>query len=59
LAVVGSVLAIDRWRCVLGALVIMLGFWIKAKREEALLAGQFGEAFEEHRRYTGALLPKF
>ena len=58
LAVIGSALAIDRWRCVAGVCVIVLGFWIKAKREEALLAGQFGSAFEEHRRYTGFLLPR-
>jgi protein-S-isoprenylcysteine O-methyltransferase Ste14 len=58
LAVIGSALAIDHWRCVLGACVIIFGFWIKAKREEAMLTGQFGAAFEEHRRDTGFLLPK-
>jgi protein-S-isoprenylcysteine O-methyltransferase Ste14 len=58
LAVIGSALAIDRWRCVVGVGVIILGLWIKAKREEAMLAGQFGTAFEEHRRRTGFLLPK-
>lgn len=59
LAAMGSALAIDRWRCVVGVCVIILGFWIKAKREEALLAGQFGEEFQEHRRQTGFLLPHF
>ncbi len=59
LAAIGSALAIDRWRCVVGVCVIILGFWIKAKREEALLAGQFGEEFQEHRRQTGFLLPHF
>jgi protein-S-isoprenylcysteine O-methyltransferase Ste14 len=58
LAVIGSALAIDRWRCVLGVCVIILGFWIKGKREEAMLAGQFGVAFNEHRRQTGFVLPK-
>jgi protein-S-isoprenylcysteine O-methyltransferase Ste14 len=57
-AVIGSALAIDHWRCMLGVCVIILGFWIKAKREEAMLSGQFGAAFDEHRRYTGFLLPK-
>jgi protein-S-isoprenylcysteine O-methyltransferase Ste14 len=58
LAVIGTGLAIDRWRCVIGVCVIILGFWIKAKREETMLSGQFGAAFEEHRRYTGFLLPR-
>lgn len=58
LAALGSAVVIDRWRCVLGLCVIMIGFWIKAKREEALLGKQFGEEFEQHLRYTGFLLPK-
>ncbi len=58
LAAIGSALAIDRWRCVLGVCLIILGYVIKAKREESLLAGQFGEAFEEHRKRTGFLIPR-
>lgn len=58
LAVIGSALAIDHWRCVAGVCVIMLGFWVKAKREEAMLSAQFGEDFAEHRGQTGFLLPK-
>jgi len=59
LAAIGTALVLDRWRCVVGVVVIMIGFVIKAKREEALLAGQFGEAFQEHRKHTGFLLPRF
>jgi hypothetical protein len=33
--------------------VIFLTFTWKSKREQALLAEQFGPAFEEHRRGTG------
>jgi protein-S-isoprenylcysteine O-methyltransferase Ste14 len=58
LAAMGSALAIDQWRCVIGVCVIIVGFAIKAKREEAMLSGRFGPAFEEHRRYTGFLLPR-
>ena len=58
LAVIGTGLVFDRWRCVAAVCVITIGFVIKAKREEALLAGQFGEAFVEHRKHTGFLLPK-
>ncbi|MFZ0318705.1 MAG: isoprenylcysteine carboxylmethyltransferase family protein [Candidatus Sulfotelmatobacter sp.] len=58
LAVIGSTIAIDHWRCVAGACIIILGFWVKAKREEAMLSGQFGTDFEEHRRHTGFLFPR-
>lgn len=58
LAAIGSAMVIDQWRCVIGVCVIVLGFWIKAKREEALLGTQFGEAFAEHCRSTGFLIPK-
>ncbi len=59
LAAIGGALAIDKWRCIPGLGCIVLGYWIKARKEEALLAAQFGEAFEEHRRHTGFLIPRF
>jgi len=59
LAAIGSALAIDRWRCVLGVCLIMLGYWIKARREEGMLAAQFGADFQEHCQHTGFLLPRF
>ena len=59
LAAFGSALAIDRWRCVVGVSLIVLGHCLKARKEESLLAAQFGEAFKEHCRETGFLFPKF
>lgn len=59
LAAVGSALAINRWRCVAGVCLIILGYWIKARREEDMLAAQFGPAFREHQQHTGFLLPRF
>jgi protein-S-isoprenylcysteine O-methyltransferase Ste14 len=59
LAAIGGALAIDRWRCVAGVGLIVLGYWIKASKEESMLAGQFGETFKEHCRRTGFLIPKF
>jgi protein-S-isoprenylcysteine O-methyltransferase Ste14 len=59
LAAIGTALDIDHWRCVAGVCVIVLGYWIKAKREESMLLAQFGEAFKEHCRNTGFLIPKF
>jgi protein-S-isoprenylcysteine O-methyltransferase Ste14 len=58
LAAIGSALAIDRWRCVVGVCLIILGYWIKARREEAMLTAQFGADFKEHCRQTGFLLPR-
>jgi hypothetical protein len=43
----------------LGAALVGSGYWIKARKEESMLPAQFGEAFEEHRRHTGFLIPKF
>jgi protein-S-isoprenylcysteine O-methyltransferase Ste14 len=58
LAIIGGALAIDRWRCVIGLVLVIAAYWIKAKKEESMLTEQFGPAFEEHRRVTGFLLPK-
>jgi len=58
LAAIGGALAIDRWRCVVGVVLIIAGYWIKARKEESMLTDQFGPAFEEHCRVTGFLLPK-
>jgi protein-S-isoprenylcysteine O-methyltransferase Ste14 len=59
LAAIGSALVINQWRCVIGVCIIIIGFWIKAMREEAMLKAQFGDAFAEHSQSTGFLLPKW
>lgn len=58
LAAMGTAMEIDRWRGVASVCVILLGFYIKARREEALLTKEFGAEFNAHRRATGFLLPK-
>ncbi|HUA01239.1 MAG TPA: isoprenylcysteine carboxylmethyltransferase family protein [Candidatus Aquilonibacter sp.] len=58
LAIAGTALAIGRYRGIVAFLIILVGFIWKSKREETLLAGQFGAAFEEHRRHTGFFLPR-
>jgi len=58
LAATGTAIEVDQWRGVAAVCVIVLGFWIKGKREEALLTKEFGAEFDEHRRSTGFLLPK-
>jgi protein-S-isoprenylcysteine O-methyltransferase Ste14 len=56
--VFGTSIVIGRWHSLLGAGLMTLGFWLKARREEALLAREFGEKFEEQRRRTGVFFPR-
>jgi protein-S-isoprenylcysteine O-methyltransferase Ste14 len=58
LAIAGSALAIGEWRGVLALLIMTTNYWVKARREERILSGKFGSAFEEHRLRTGFLVPK-
>jgi protein-S-isoprenylcysteine O-methyltransferase Ste14 len=59
LGTIGSALAIDKWQCVLGVCLVLVGYCLKAKKEESMLSLQFGEAFGEHKKHTGFLLPRF
>jgi protein-S-isoprenylcysteine O-methyltransferase Ste14 len=58
LAAVAGALAIDQRQCVLGVSLIVLGYWIKAKKEESMLTAQFREA-KEHCQHSVFLIPKF
>jgi protein-S-isoprenylcysteine O-methyltransferase Ste14 len=59
LAAIGSALVIDQWRCVLGVCLVLIGFCIKARKEEAMLTQQFGEVFRDHQKHAGFLIPRF
>ena len=58
LAMLGTALFVGEWRALLGTAIFFVGHWFKARREEALLAGQFGTAYEEYRQRSGSLLPR-
>lgn len=58
LALLGTALFVGEWRALLGALIVLIAHWQKARREEALLEGQFGEVYREYCERTGALLPR-
>jgi protein-S-isoprenylcysteine O-methyltransferase Ste14 len=58
-AALGTALVVGRWRGLAAVILFSIGFAYKAKREERLLAQEFGLAFEEHRRRTGFFLPRF
>jgi protein-S-isoprenylcysteine O-methyltransferase Ste14 len=59
LATIGSAMVIDQWRCVLGVCLVLTGYCIKARKEEAMLTQQFGDAFREHQKHAGFLIPRF
>jgi protein-S-isoprenylcysteine O-methyltransferase Ste14 len=58
LAAIGSAVVIDEWRCVLGVCLVVTGYCIKARKEEVMLTQQFGEAFREHQKHAGFLIPR-
>jgi protein-S-isoprenylcysteine O-methyltransferase Ste14 len=59
LGLLGTALAIGEWRALVGAAVMWTSYFFKARREEALLSGEFGAAFQDHLRRTGMFLPRF
>lgn len=59
LGLLGTALAIGEWRALVGAAVMWTSYFFKARREEALLSGEFGAAFRDHLGRTGMFLPRF
>lgn len=59
LAIVGTALTVGLYRALLAVFLAGLGFWWKARQEDAWLARAFGEQFERQRRRTGRLLPRW
>ena len=57
-AVLGTTLAVGRYRALVAFVVILAGFIAKSRQEEKLLDAQCGPAFEDHRRHTGFFLPR-
>jgi protein-S-isoprenylcysteine O-methyltransferase Ste14 len=59
LGLAGSAVSIGAYRALLGVTFFVVGFVRKARKEEKLLASEFGPVFDDHRRHTGFFLPKF
>ena len=59
LAVVGTAMVLGEWRDILGVCLVFLAHWFKAQKEEALMTRQFGSVYEEYKKQTGALIPRF
>jgi protein-S-isoprenylcysteine O-methyltransferase Ste14 len=58
LAVAGTALVVGEWRGVLAFTILLANYAVKAKREDQILACEFGDAFAEHMRSAGFLLPR-
>jgi protein-S-isoprenylcysteine O-methyltransferase Ste14 len=59
LALLGTAIVLGEIRGLLGLAIIWVSFYVKARREEAFLAQEFGPRFEDHRSHTGMFLPRF
>ena len=59
LGVAGTAVALGEWRGIIAFVLLVINYSIKAKREERMLARQFGNEFQVHQKQTGFLLPKF
>jgi protein-S-isoprenylcysteine O-methyltransferase Ste14 len=56
LALVGTMIAIGRWRAVLAVAFALVGFFFKIRIEEGRMRATFPE-YEEYRKHTAALVP--
>lgn len=55
----GTLLADGHYAAIVAFFIVLGGSSWKALREENLLRGGFGPAFEGHKRLTGFFLPRF
>jgi protein-S-isoprenylcysteine O-methyltransferase Ste14 len=53
----GTALAVGEWRAALAVAVAAAAFWLKLRREEALMRRQFGEAYARYASRVPALIP--
>jgi protein-S-isoprenylcysteine O-methyltransferase Ste14 len=59
LAIMGTVLIVGEFRALLAFAIVLASFYLKARKEDAWLAREFGETFEGHAKRTGMFLPRF
>lgn len=55
----GTLLADGHYAAIVAFFIVLGGSSWKALREENLFRGEFGPAFEGHKRLTGFFLPRF
>jgi protein-S-isoprenylcysteine O-methyltransferase Ste14 len=59
LALAGTAITVGRLQTFLGPPILYLGFKYKSLIEERLMTETFGNAYEEYRQTTGAIVPRF
>jgi protein-S-isoprenylcysteine O-methyltransferase Ste14 len=59
LGVFGTAVVLGEVRGVIAFLLLLTNYVFKARREERILAQQFGAEFSVHQKHAGFLLPKF
>jgi protein-S-isoprenylcysteine O-methyltransferase Ste14 len=59
LGLLGTAVAMGEIRALVALAIIWVSFYIKARREESLLAREFGPNFAVHRQHTGMFFPHF
>jgi protein-S-isoprenylcysteine O-methyltransferase Ste14 len=59
LAIMGTVLIVGEFRALMALAIAVASLYLKARKEDAWLAREFGETFEVHVRRTGMFLPRF
>lgn len=59
LAIMGTALIVGEFRALMAVAIALASFYLKARKEDAWLAREFGETFEGHAKRTGMFLPRF
>ena len=59
IALVGTALVVGEWRTIPAFLIAVIGFSLKARREEALLRSEFKDSYEGYTHETRFLIPRF
>jgi len=58
LGVMGTALLVGEWRGVLAIALVVIAHSRKARREESMLATEFGSTYAQYRQHTGFLFPR-
>jgi protein-S-isoprenylcysteine O-methyltransferase Ste14 len=59
IALGGTAIYFGEWRSWIAFALFVAGLWLKASREEAMMAGEFGGDYAEYRREAGMFVPRY
>jgi protein-S-isoprenylcysteine O-methyltransferase Ste14 len=58
LGLLGTAVVVDEVRSLLALVILGLGFYLNARKEEVFLLREFGAGFEAHAKHNGMFLPR-